>query len=111
MRLFETCQARLGLAPHQVRYENVVANLEHEALGLAAFLDVPFEAAMLNYRATAMKRHVATPSARQVIQPLYNRSIGRWRRYANELAPALPTLAPWVAHFGYGVSGELGEMS
>jgi hypothetical protein len=56
---------------------------------------------MLNYRETALRREVATPSARQVIEPLYTRSIGRWRRYEQHLQPVLPVLAPWARRYGY----------
>lgn len=101
MALFELCRARLGLDLHQVRYEDVVADLESAARELCDFLGLPFEAAMLNYRETALKRDIATPSARQVIEPLYNRSIKRWRRYEEELKPALPVLAPWAERYGY----------
>jgi len=36
-----------------------------------------------------------------VIEPLYARSVGRWRAYAEDLAPILPVLQPWVRQFGY----------
>jgi len=101
MSLLEACRARLPLKVHQVRYEDVVANLEHEARALTAFLDLPFEPSMLGYRETAIARDINTPSARQVIEPLYNRSIGRWRRYAADMAPVLPTLNRWAARYGY----------
>lgn len=101
MALFELCRARLDLDLHQVRYEDVIADLEGAARELCAFVGVPFEAAMLNYRETALKRDIATPSARQVIEPLYNRSIGRWRRYEEELRPVLPVLTPWAERYGY----------
>ncbi len=101
MALFEVCRERLDLDLHQVRYEDVVADIEGAARGLCDFLGTPFETAMLNYRETALKRDIATPSARQVIEPLYNRSIGRWRRYEEELKPVLPVLAPWAERYGY----------
>ncbi|MEQ1811407.1 MAG: sulfotransferase [Terricaulis sp.] len=101
MGLFELCRARLGLDLHQVRYEDVVADLEGGARGLCAFLGVGFEPAMLDYRSTALKRDIATPSARQVIEPLYKRSVERWRRYEEELRPVLPMLAPWAERYGY----------
>jgi hypothetical protein len=102
MTLFETCRAE-GVNAHQVRYEDVVADLEGEARKLAQFLGVPFEARMLDYQSTARARDIRTPSVRQVVQPLYTRSIGRWRRYAEQLAPALPVLNAWAARFGYEV--------
>lgn len=101
MSLFETCREGLDLTLHQVRYEDVVGDLESAARDLCAFLGVAYEPSMLNYRETALTRDIATPSARQVIEPLYNRSIGRWRRYEEDLAPVLPVLAPWAARYGY----------
>jgi tetratricopeptide (TPR) repeat protein len=101
MTLFELCRARLGLDLHQVRYEDVVADLEGTVRAVCAFLGVAFEPAMLNYQKTALAREIATPSARQVIEPLYSRSVGRWRRYQEDLQPVLPLLAPWAKRFGY----------
>lgn len=101
MRLMERCRARLDLNLHQVRYEDVVADLETAARALTAFLGVDYEPAMLSFSDTARKKVIYTPSARQVTQPLYARSVGRWRRYADNLAPILPVLAPWAERFGY----------
>lgn len=100
MTLLERAK-KLPLRFLQVRYEDVVADLEAAARNLAAFLDLPFEPAMLAFSATARRRDIATPSARQVIQPLYSRSVGRWRAYAPNLAPVLPILAPWAQRYGY----------
>jgi hypothetical protein len=101
MRLMHLCEEKLALDLHRVRYEDVVANVEGAARALTQFLNVPFEPSMLDFRSTALKRDINTPSARQVIEPLYNRSIERWRRYAEDMAPALPILNAWAARFGY----------
>ncbi|MGE0741444.1 MAG: sulfotransferase [Hyphomonadaceae bacterium] len=101
MSLMQVCRDRLDLALHQVRYEDVVADLEGAARELVAFLEQPFEPAMLDFQKTAMARDINTPSARQVVQPLYTRSIGRWRRYAQDMAPVLPILSAWAERFGY----------
>lgn len=101
MGLLEASRARLDLNLHEVRYEAVVEDLEREARALCAFLELPFDPAMLDYRRTALARDISTPSARQVIQPLYSRSIGRWRRYADEMAPVLPVLNAWAGRWGY----------
>ncbi len=101
MGLLETCRERLALDLHEVRYEDVVADIETAARQLSGFLGVGFEPAMLAFQETALKRAINTPSARQVVEPLYARSTGRWRRYATQLAPALPLLAPWVARYRY----------
>ena len=101
MQLFTLCRDRLGFNILEVRYKNVVVDLKTEARRLASFLDLPFEAAMLDHRSTALDRTIKTASARQVIEPVYVRSLGRWRRYEQELAPVLPLLNTWAARFGY----------
>ncbi len=101
MNLFEKARAKFAVALHVVRYEDTVADLESVARGLASFLGVPFEPAMLDFAATAKRRDINTPSARQVVEPLYSRSVGRWRAYAEHLAPIMPTLQRWAVHFGY----------
>jgi len=101
MALYELCRERLGIDLHQVRYEDVVSGLESAARALCDFLGMTYEPAMLDYRATALKREITTPSARQVIEPLYDRSVGRWRRYAEDLAPVLPRLSVWAQRLGY----------
>lgn len=103
MSLLEACRARLALPFHSVRYEDVVGGLDTEARRLADFLGVPFEPAMLAFHETARRRAIATPSARQVVEPLYARSVGRWQRYAEPMAAVLPGLARWAERFGYAV--------
>jgi hypothetical protein len=56
---------------------------------------------MTDVAATASGRAVRTPSADQVREGLNRRGLGRWRFYAGDLAPVLPTLAPWAQRFGY----------
>jgi tetratricopeptide (TPR) repeat protein len=101
MSLFALCRQQLALDLHQVRYEDVVADLEGEARKLSAFLNITFEPNMLDYRKTALARDIRTPSMRQVIEPIYKRSVERWHRYAKHLAPVLPVLNAWAQRFGY----------
>lgn len=101
MGLFERSREKLGLSMHTVRYEDVVRDLEAAARGLCAFLELPFDPAMTRFDATARQREINTPSARQVIEPVYARSVGRWRGYKEELALVLPRLEAWARRLGY----------
>jgi len=103
MGLYWRCRARLPLRVHEVRYEDVVGDLEGATRALAAFLGTPFEPAMLNFAATARRREINTPSAGQVVQPLYTRSVGRWRNYAPQIAPVRAGLDGWAARWGYAI--------
>jgi tetratricopeptide (TPR) repeat protein len=101
MALAELSRERLPLAVHVVRYEHVVENLRNEATRALGFLALPWADDVLKFTETAGRREIFTPSATQVIRPIYSSSIGQWRRYEAELAPVLPVLEPWVKKFGY----------
>ena len=102
MRLGQAARKKFRLRVHEVRYEEVVSDFDATLKGALSFLDLDWDDRVRNYPDTARKRVIATPSAPQVVEPLYASSQGKWRNYANELAPYLPSLEPWVNAFGYG---------
>src|SRR5262249_10291379 len=101
MRLMVVCRQKLAFDLIQVRYEDVVDDVGAQARALTDFLDLPFEEAMLTFNETARQRAINTPSARQVIEPIYKRSVEKWRRYEAEMTPVLPLLGDWAERFGY----------
>ena len=90
----EVARERLPLALHVVRYEDVVADLTGQAMKLMEFLGQPWFDDVLKYTETASRREIYTPSATQVIQPIYRTSMGQWRRYEAQLSPVLPVSSP-----------------
>jgi hypothetical protein len=62
-----------------VRYEDLVADLEGMARCIVAHCGLPWDARCLAFHRT--ERPVRTASAAQVRQPLYASAIGRWRAY------------------------------
>jgi hypothetical protein len=48
-----------------------------------------------------MARDINTPSASQVIQPLYTSSIGKWKHYQEWTGSSLDPLSKWVKKWGY----------
>lgn len=92
---------RLPIRAIVVRYEQLVANPEPILRELIDFLGLPWDPAVLAYRSRVTGSHIDTPSYRQVSQPLYSSSIGRWRRYAGELEPIKQALAPLLSRLGY----------
>ena len=86
---------------HTSRYEHLVSS-PREALGsILEFLDLPWNDAVLDYRRTARERYTSTPSAEQVVRPLYRSSVGRFRNYEQWLEPEIGVLTPWVKRFAY----------
>ena len=74
----------------EIDYEALVGDLETESRRLIDFLGLGWEPGCLDFHRT--ERVVQTASAWQVRQPLFDRSVGRWRRYERHLAPLLEAL-------------------
>lgn len=85
-----------------VRYEDIVARQEASMRALLDFIGEDFDPACLTFQNN--QRYARTASYAQVTEPLYDRSVGRWRHYARHLQPVLPILAPAIAQLGYDVS-------
>jgi len=105
MELADVYRRVLPIALHEVRYERLVDDFEAELGRAAAHLGLGMDPAMVDVAATARRRIVRTPSAPQVRAGLNRRGIGRWRPYADQLAPAAALLDPWIQRLGYGASG------
>ena len=73
-----------------VRYEDVVADLEGQARRIIAHCGLPWDPRCLDFHKT--ERPIFTVSAAQVRQPIYNSAVGRWRAHAVALAPLLAEL-------------------
>jgi tetratricopeptide (TPR) repeat protein len=89
-RLMQRFAASLGEGFAEVRYEQVVDDLEGEARRLLAFCGLDWDPAVLDFHAQAAP--VATASSVQVRKPLYRSAVGRWRHLERELAPARAVL-------------------
>jgi tetratricopeptide (TPR) repeat protein len=75
----------------EIHYEKLVENQEAETRRLLYFCGLPWEPACLDFHRSA--EEARTLSSVQVRSRLYATSIGRWRRYARGLAPAIEVLA------------------
>lgn len=84
-RLMAHWKAATDLRVLDVGYEETVGDLEAQARRLTAFLDLPWDPAVLAFHET--ERAVQTPSRWQVRRPLYDTSVARWRPYEAHLDP------------------------
>ena len=73
-----------------VRYEEVVGDLETNARRLIDYLELPWEDACLDFH--RQDQAVTTASAVQVREKVHSRSVDRWRKYENQLGPMLDIL-------------------
>lgn len=68
----------------RVRYEDVVANQEHETRRMLDHCGLAWEEACLSFERNSQAS--TTASAVQVREKLYASSVGKWRRYERQLA-------------------------
>jgi tetratricopeptide (TPR) repeat protein len=86
----------------EVRYRDVVQDLESVARRVLEFLEVPWDSRVLQFYQHARQKLVHSITYADVKQPIYSRSVGRWRHYRKYLEPYLDRLQPFVQAFGYG---------
>jgi len=102
MSIWTAARETMALNAHTVVYEELVADPEATLRPLIAFLGLDWDDRLLDHRRTAKSRGtIVTPSYDQVTEPVTTRAVGRWKRYANQMEPALPILLPWAERLGY----------
>ena len=79
----------------EVRYEDVVADLETQARRIVAYCGLEWNDSCLSFHTNT--RPVRTASQLQVRQPLYRSSVGRWRPAPEILRPLLEGLGESLA--------------
>ena len=85
----------------EVRYEDVVADLESVSRRVLDFLGIAWDASVLRFDEHARGKRVRSPTYADVTQPVYTRALGRWRNYQRYLEPVLHRLEPFVKALGY----------
>jgi len=94
-RLADHWRHVLPLSMLTVDYEELVGDPEAESRRLIEFLGLDWESACLEFHRT--ERPVFTAATWEVRQPIYTRSVGRWRYYERHLEPLLEVLAQGCA--------------
>lgn len=82
-----------------VRYEDVVRNLERETRNILKFIGVPFEKQCLEFHKTS--RPVFTHSTLRVRQKLDSSAVGRWKSYKDVLSPFIGEAGSLLEDCGY----------
>jgi tetratricopeptide (TPR) repeat protein len=77
----------------ELRYEDVVADLETQARRIVAFCGLSWDDACLAFQTAP--RPVRTASAFAVRQPLYGTAVGRAQRFASHLEPLIAAAAAY----------------
>ena len=101
MGLWQAMRSRLPTPWLEVRYEDLVEDLEAVSRRVLQFLGAPWNQEVLRFNEHARKKLVRSPTYQDVTRPVTKGAVGRWRHYEKHLAPYLHKLAPFVQGFGY----------
>ncbi len=101
MGIWTTLAPLIKNACLEVRYEDMVNDLESVARRTLDFLGVPWDARVLGFDEHARKKMIHSPTYADVTKPVYKGAVGRWRNYQKYLEPYLEKLEPFVKAFGY----------
>ena len=85
----------------EVRYEELVKDLESAAKRTLGFLEVGWDEQVLRYHEHAQKKQVRSPSYADVTKPVFTSAVGRWRNYQKYLEPWMERLDPFLKAYGY----------
>ena len=111
MRVLLECTRLLPLEMCLVRHEDVVTGFAREMRRVCEFLGLEWDPAMVDFALRTRDREALTPSTAQLARGLNTEGVGHWRRYREQLGPALPLLAPWVTQFYYDEAGGSGRLN
>ncbi len=89
-RLMDTWRQRFPNRFVDIAYEEAVTDLDNSARRLIDQLELPWEDACLQFH--RQTHAVSTASAAQVREPVHTRSLGRWKKYSEQLAPMIAEL-------------------
>jgi hypothetical protein len=102
MSLWQVMLPRMQNPFIEVRYEELVNDLEATSRRVLEFLGVAWDERVLRFDEHARTKLVRSPTYAEVTKPVFKSAVGRWRNYENFLAPWLGKLDPFVNAFGYG---------
>lgn len=104
MDLFTLVREKLPADIHIVRYENLVTEPEKTGRALFEFLGLPWRPSALDFHKTEKNgSEVVSASYRQVTEPLYQKSAGRWRNYYDHLEPVFDIITPAARRYEYAL--------
>ena len=89
-RVMDHWESVLPATIHHVNYEETVEDLESVARRLIAACGLAWEPACLEFHRN--ERPIRTASVTQVRQPVYKRSVARWKKYESDLGELFAAL-------------------
>jgi tetratricopeptide (TPR) repeat protein len=92
---------RMRNASCEVRYEELVEDLESASRRVLDFLGIEWNDRVLRFDEHARNKPVRSPSYADVTKPIFKSAIGRWRNYEKYLDPWMVKLSEFIKVYGY----------
>jgi Flp pilus assembly protein TadD len=104
MQLGMIYRDKLPLDVFDVRHEALVDDFDGQTRALCDFMGIAWDDAMRRFSDRSKLGAISTVSGAQIARGLNREGFAQWRRYAEQMAPVLPILQPWVEKFGYSAA-------
>lgn len=101
MDIWSDVSERLGEIVCEVRYEDMVEDLEGNARKVLDFLNLDWNDSVMDYDRHALEKVVRSPTADAVTEKVHTRAKNRWKNYEKHLEPVFETLKPCLKAFCY----------
>ena len=85
----------------EIRYEDMVEDLETHARKALSFLGMDWNEKVMEYDSHAREKVVRSPTAVAVTEKVHKRAKARWKNYERYLEPVMDTLSPCLKALGY----------
>ncbi len=101
MAFLERMKSELALNFIQIRYEDLIENLDVETHRLFDFLGTTPSEEVDKFYIHAQRKVINTASNAQVTKPLYQNSKYKWKNYQKQVEPYINQLKPFIELYGY----------
>lgn len=101
--LLERYEAELGIELFYVRYEDLIDDFESQMEKVFSHIGIVPNKSYLEFHKHAEEKFVNSASRGQTNQPIYQSSKYKWKKYADQLAPYMDDLKPFIKKFSYSL--------
>jgi tetratricopeptide (TPR) repeat protein len=85
----------------EVRYEDLVQDVEAKSREVLEFLGLPWEEEVLSFHRRAEEKIVRSPTSEAVTENVHQRAMYRWKNYEKHFGSSLKALEPFLNRWGY----------
>lgn len=102
LKLWKLIKQYVPLDAYEIRYEDIVDDMDGETRKLLAFLGYQWSEKIKSFgKHAARHRQIIMPNHDRIVEGLYKDSKYRWKNYSAQVAAAIPHLSEALEYFGY----------